>query len=469
MNETNQINLDNFKRVHFIGIGGISMSGLAEILHSKGYAVSGSDLKETALTERLRDLGVDIAIGQRAENIRPGIELAVYTAAVKENNPELAAARAGGVLTIDRAALLGALMKRYARPLCVSGTHGKTTTTSMLAEIFMKAGMAPTVTIGGVLPSINSNILVGGDDCFIAEACEYFDSFLKFFPYAGVILNVDYDHLDYFENMAHVVRSYKNFARNISPDGFLVINNEIAQLAEITDGLKCRVLTYGAGGDCAAEDIVYDENGCATFTCVFRGEKLGRLSLSITGEHNVSNALAAVAAARMFKIELSPIREALAAFHGTNRRFQTKGVWRGVTVVDDYAHHPTEIDATLAAARKTKHNRIVCVFQPHTYTRTEKLLPELSRSFTHADHIVVVDIYAARETDPGTINSRMLADAVAAQGKDAVYCPTFDDAIEHLQTFCQPGDLLITMGAGDVNTLGETLLRFPTECALSRD
>ena len=445
------------KHVHFIGIGGISMSGLAEILHNKGWLVSGSDSKSSDITAHLKELGIAVSIGQCAENITEGIDLVVYTAAIKPDNPELAQARRQNLTTIDRAELLGSLMKEFGCPICISGTHGKTSTTSMVTEILLAARMDPSVSIGGYLDAINGNFRMGYSPYFVVEACEYADSFLKFYPKIGVILNVDIDHLDYFPSLSAIEESFHRFASNIPDDGYLVVNGGVSK--KVTDGLKCRIITYGtAGCRVTAENINYDSEGFPGFSIRYEGNLIGDLRLCVRGEHNINNALAACAAAKAAGADNEAVLSGLSRYAGARRRFEEKGAFNGACVIDDYAHHPTEIKATLNAALKAGYNRIFCVFQPHTYTRTFALLDDFAHSFKNAHKVLILDIFAAREKDTGLINAQTLTDRINAAGVEAIYCPSVSIARNFLIEHCAPGDLCMTLGAGDVYLLGESLV-----------
>ena len=447
-------------RIHFIGIGGISMSGLAEILLEEGFTVSGSDAKESPLTRKLESEGAHICYGQKAENITDDIDCVVYTAAISRTNPELIEAVAHKIPMLTRAELLGQLMKNYDTPIAVSGTHGKTTTTSMISHILLEGKVDPTISVGGILKAIGGNIRVGSSETFLTEACEYTNSFLHFFPKISVILNIEEDHLDFFKDLEDIRHSFHQFAALLPSDGTLVINGEITDYPEIYQGLDCNVVTYGpsADFDYSASDISYDEEGHVSFDLAKHGEKAGRITLSVTGDHNVSNALASIAVAELLDIPMDTIKKGLLSFTGTDRRFEYKGTFNGVTVVDDYAHHPTEIKATLKAAQHYPHNSVWCVFQPHTYTRTKAFFHEFAEALSHADHLVLADIYAARETDTLGISSADLAEETAKLGTDTHYFPSFGEIEAFLRENCRPGDLLITMGAGDVVTVGEDLL-----------
>lgn len=447
--------------IHFIGIGGISMSGLAEILLEEGFTVSGSDAKESPLTRQLEQHGAQIFYGQKAENIIDGINCVVYTAAINKANPELMEAVARKIPMLTRAELLGQLMKNYDTPIAVSGTHGKTTTTSMISHILLEGNTDPTISVGGILQAIGGNIRVGKSETFITEACEYTNSFLHFFPKISVILNIEEDHLDFFKDLEDIRHSFHQFAALLPSDGTLIINSDIKDYADIYAGLSCHVITCGtsADSDYSAQNICYNEKGCVAFDLVKHGNISGHIQLSVTGDHNVSNALAAIATAELLDIPMSTIQNGLLSFTGTDRRFEYKGTLDGVTIVDDYAHHPTEIKATLKAARHYPHNELWCVFQPHTYTRTKAFFHEFAEALSHVDHLVLADIYAARETDDLGVSSKALAEEIQKLGTDAHYFPSFEAIEDFLKSHCNTGDLLITMGAGDVVNIGEDLLK----------
>ena len=448
--------------IHFIGIGGISMSGLAEILLKESFTISGSDAKESDLTRRLTSLGAQVFYGQKAENILPGTDLVVYTAAIHPDNPEFAAAKAAGVPMLTRAELLGQIMRNYDTPIAVSGTHGKTTTTSMLSHILMAADCDPTISVGGILPSIGGNIRVGHSETFLTEACEYTNSFLSFFPKIGIILNMDADHLDFFKDIDDIRHSFRAFARLLPTDGMLIINADTPKYDYVTEGLGCKVVTYAlenqAVADYTAANITYDEFDHPSFDCICRGELRGRYTLMVPGLHNVSNALAAIALADELQLPENAIHEGFATFRGTDRRFQYKGTYHGAKVIDDYAHHPTEIRATMEAAENCAHRTLWCVFQPHTYTRTKALLDDFAAALSLADHVVLADIYAARETDTLGISSKDIQERIVKLGTACEYFPSFAEIENYLNENLAEGDMLITMGAGDVVKIGEELL-----------
>lgn len=449
------------EHIYFIGIGGISMSGLAEILASRGHQVSGTDVKETAVTKHLQSLGIHINFGHRAENITDDITLVVYTAAIHDDNPELRAAHEKGIRIMDRAHLLGQIMDEYHDSVAVSGTHGKTTTTSMVSEILLAAEKDPTITVGGILPTIGSNLRIGNSPYFVAEACEYFDSFLQFNPFIAIILNVESDHLDYFKTLENIRRSFHAFAHRVPDKGLLVISEKIDHVEELTDGLTCHVETFGLSekANWRAENIVHEANGRNSFDVYHNSAFFTTIHLHIPGEHNITNALAAIAASAFLGAAPEDCVKGLHHYTGTERRFQLKGKKDGITVIDDYAHHPTEIKAALAAAQNVQHNTTWCVFQPHTFSRTRFLFDEFGEAFGDADEIIIADIFAARETDDGTVSAAQLADRIAQTGKSARYVGDFAAIEAYLREHCKSGDLLMTVGAGDVYKIGENFLK----------
>ncbi len=456
-----QIDLQKPCTVYFIGIGGISMSGFARLFHEYGFTVKGSDMQESNITRQLASLGITIIYGQQAANITDEIDFVVYTAAIRPDNPEWGAAKEKKIPMMERASMVGQVMKNYKNAIGISGTHGKTTTTSMLTHIFLAAKKDPTISVGGILDVIQGNIRIGHSEDFITEACEYTNSFLKFSPTAEIILNIDADHLDFFKDLDDIRNSFRKYAELLPEDGVLAINTEIPDYEKLTAGLPCRIITYGASenAEYRAQNIHFDESGCGVFDLVHNGTPTGdTIHLSVIGAHNVSNALSVIALALYYEIPMETIKQGLRSFHGTDRRFQIKGSFHGVTVVDDYAHHPTEIEATLRAAERYPHKRLWCVFQPHTYTRTRALLKEFAAALSHAENVILTDIYAAREKDPGDISSKNLLEEMKKLGKNAVYLSDFAEIEKFLSKKCIDGDLLITMGAGDVVKIGESLI-----------
>ena len=455
-----QIDFNNPISIYFVGIGGISMSGLAEVLHQAGFQVSGSDWHASAITKALEAKGIRIYYGESKTHISDDIDCAVLTAAVHEDNEEFLAIREKEIPYLSRAELLGQIMRNYEMPIAISGTHGKTTTTSMVSEILLHADVDPTLSIGGILKTIGGNIRVGKSGYFVTEACEYTNSFLSFFPRVGIILNVEEDHMDFFQDLNDIMNSFRKFAQLLPADGCLIINGDIENCEEITEGLACRVITYGFGqsNNYYPEEILHDDQAHSCFTLHGPDGSSRRFALKVPGDHNVSNAMAAIALADFLGITSDVTMEGLAAFGGTDRRFEYKGTIGGVTVIDDYAHHPTEITATLKAAQDYPHKTLWCVFQPHTYTRTKAFLHDFAKALCLADRVVLADIYAARETDTLGISSQTLQEEIHKLGHNCDYFSTFDEIENFLLENCTMGDVLITMGAGDVLKIGENLL-----------
>lgn len=456
-----QIDFNKPVRTHFIGIGGISMSGLAMILMQSGFPVSGSDVKRSELTDKLEAAGIPVTIGQRAENITDDIKVTVYTAAVHAGNPEFdEAVRRGGPL-LSRAELLGQIMRNYKASIAVAGTHGKTTTTSMAAEILLAGGLDPTVSLGGMLDTIGGNLRLGTQDIFLAEACEYTNSFHNFYPDIAVILNIREDHLDFFKNLENIRASFLRFAQNVPEDGMLIIDSSIDDFEQLMAPVACRICTVGRRpeDDYRAADVTYDEDGRASFTVLEKatGESWP-MSLSVPGVHNVGNALAAIAVGRRMGLPMEAIARGLKHFGGTHRRFEKKGVLGNIKIIDDYAHHPDEIRATLETARVCGPDRVICIFQPHTYSRTKRLFDGFVEALSLADVVVLADIYAARESDTLGVSSKQLADRLREKGKEAYYFPTFDEILNFLLENSINGDMLITMGAGDIDIVADKLL-----------
>lgn len=459
LNHFDLSSIDKEKPIHFIGIGGVSMSALALILKHHGYRVTGSDFRDGSQLDRVRAAGIPVAIGHSADNIGDAA-LVVYTAAIHEDNPELKAARASNAVVVERPILLGAMMKRYRCPIAVAGTHGKTTTTSMISQLLMRAQLDPTVLVGGDLPAIGGNLREGGNQYMVMEACEYCGSFLNFFPTVAILLNVEEDHLDFFKDIDDIIGYFKRFAALVPSDGLIVANADEKNVQRCLSNAACKVVTYGlhtANADFTARNISYDELGMGRFDLYKRGKFIRRMELNVPGAHNISNALATIAVGDWLGISSSVLQAGLSDFHGTDRRFQHKGDFNGARIIDDYAHHPTEIAATLAAAGAGTGD-VWCVFQPHTYTRALKLKDSFAGCFSGCKQVVVADIYAAREKDTGLIHSRDLAAAIDAASHNAVYIEGFSAIADYLAAHVQPGDTVITLGAGDVYKVGHLLL-----------
>jgi UDP-N-acetylmuramate--alanine ligase len=447
--------------LHFTGIGGISMSALAEIMLSRGFTVTGSDSNISDITKHLESLGAKVYYSQVAENITSDIDVLIYTAAVKQDNPELVRARELNIPLLTRAEFLGQIMLNYPMAVGVAGTHGKTTTTSMLSQILLEAEADPTILVGGIMPAIKGNTRVGHSDKLIAEACEYTNSFLSFKPNMAIILNVAADHLDFFKDLDDIRLSFRKYAELVPSDGCLVINSDIEDYEYFTNGLECTVITVGSNPDksmYSASNIEFDNFAKGSYDLVVNGEIKHHITLNVTGKHNIYNSLAAIAAAHFMGISDSSIIQGLFQYGGTDRRFQYKGKLGNITVIDDYAHHPDEIKATIDTAQHYPHKKMWVVFQPHTYTRTKSLLPQFAEALKNADAVVLADIYAAREKNSLGISSKDLLKEIKKLGGEAYYFPSFSEIENFLLENCQQEDLLITMGAGDVVKIGEHLL-----------
>lgn len=442
------------RRVHLAGIGGVSMNPLAEVLHQMGLAVQGSDQSESPAVERLRHMGVHVSIGHDAGNIR-GAEFLIRTAAIHDDNPEIAAARAQGIPVFERAEAWGAIMRQYENAVCIAGTHGKTTTTSMTTHIFMAAQADPTVMIGGTLPMLHSGYRVGRGDTIILESCEYCNSFLHFFPTVAVVLNVEEDHLDFFTGgLPEIKESFRKFAQLVPPEGRIVANADAPGAMDALKGLPLFTFGRSESADCRAENLTW-EHGRPEFDVVVDGKLYTHLALHVAGEHNLSNALAAASAAYVLGIPGRAVKLGLEGFFGAGRRFECKGQCRGAKIYDDYAHHPAEIHALLEMTRSLGYDRVICAFQPHTYSRTKALFADFVRELKKADLAVLTDIFAAREKNTAGVSSRDLA----AEIPGALYCPSLQEAEQCLMDLARPGDLILTVGAGDIYTVGEALAR----------
>ena len=451
------LNLKTGSKIHFIGIGGVSMSSLAEIANNNGYIVSGSDIKESELTEKLKNSGIKIYIGQKKENIK-GPDLVVYTAAISKENEEYIAAVNSGASVIERSVFLGELMKSYSHNCCISGTHGKTTTTAMLSLIMLNAKLDPTILVGGEVKELGSNYKIGSNNILITESCEYVESFLKFYPETAIINNIEEDHLDYFKDLEHIKSSFKKFADLIPSSGIIIANgmdNNVRDTLKNTDNVKY----FGTEENCdyIAKNISYSNKGYGSYDMYNKSNFICRINLNVPGEHNVLNSLAAAALALHHNCSIEAIQKGLEEFKGTGRRFEYKGSYNGADIFDDYAHHPTEIKTTLAACKKYDSKNIIAIFQPHTYTRTKALFNDFLTAFYDADELIITDIYAAREKDTGLVNSRQLSDALEQKGVNVKYISNFDDITNYLKANITSKDLVITIGAGDVCKISSQL------------
>ena len=443
------------KRGYLIGIGGVSMSPLAEVLHGAGLIITGSDIQRSDKVAHLESLGIHVNIGHRAENITPDIDFVVRTAAARDENPEVAAARAMGIPVFERAQAWGALMKNYKNSLCIAGTHGKTTTTSMCTHILMAAEKDPTVMIGGTLPLLQAGHRVGGGDTIVMESCEYYDSFLSFCPTIAVILDIDADHLDYFADLEAVKASFRRFARLVPADGMVIANRDDANTMDALKDLDRPMITFGLTPEADVQAVNIVPHGAQTdFDVLHHGKLFAHLQLRVPGIHNVKNALAAAAAAITLGISPTAVTYGLAGFRGANRRFEFKGKFNGADIYDDYAHHPGELEALLDAVEPLGYKRTIVVFQPHTYSRTNALFHDFVKQLKRPDLAVLAEIYAAREANTIGISSGDLAKEIP----NSIFRPTFDEIKTILRASIQPGDLVLTVGAGDVYRIGEELV-----------
>ena len=431
------------KRIHMIGIGGSGMCPLAEILHSKGYVLTGSDVNESDPLKRIRNLGIKVFMGHSAENIK-GAELVVYSAAISSDNPELKEAKRLSIPTIERSKLLGAITRKFDRCIGICGTHGKTTTSSAVTQMLIMNGLDPTAVIGGRLPLINANGVAGSSEYMVCESCEFVDTFLELSPDMAVLLNIDNDHLDYFKTMDNLVNSFRKF---INMSKVAIVNGDDPLAMKAVDGYDSQFITFGtkSHNDYTATDISLASHGYK-FTVNFKGNKLFELCLSVPGKHNIMNMLSAVAVGRYYGIEDAGIKKALESFGGAGRRFERLGEFGGITLVDDYAHHPTELTATLSAAKQLGFKRVIAVFQPFTFSRTELLKDDFIKALSIADKVILTPIMGSREVNTSGISSKVLADGL----NDAVCVSGLEEAASTAVNEAKAGDIIITMGGGDV-------------------
>ncbi len=455
------MDFSQYKRIHCLGIGGIGLSAVAEILADNGHIVTGTDINPSSVTRHLESIGIKVFPSHEPENVE-NVDAIVYSAAVSDENPEVIRAKELGIPLFSRAQVLGMIMERYQNAVAICGTHGKTTVTSMTSLILRNAKYKPTILVGGIIPEINGNVEIGDNTYFVTEACEYMDSFLELSPSIGVILNIDSDHLDYFKDMEHIVRSFGTFVEKIRPDGVIIAYGDNPFVKRVLKDRKNKI-TYGysESNDFYAENVKFNEHGFPTFDICHKGVKIAGLELSVPGEHNVLNAMASFVTSSFLGVDTETIRETLKEYHGTNRRFDFNGVTdKGVMIIDDYAHHPTEIKATLKAAKNIKHNKLWLIFQPHTYTRTKALFDDFVDSFGDADAVILTDIYAAREKDVYNISSYKLMSAIRNRHPELeiYYVKDFEDIVRYIRKVAGQDDIVMTMGAGDIYKVGEMLL-----------
>lgn len=453
--------LNKYKHIHMIGIGGVSMSGIAEILKHWGFTVTGSDWAESETTKKLNLDGIHVVIGHDV-NMVSKADIVVYTAAIKETDPELIRAKELGIQTVERADFLGLITKAFDNTICVSGTHGKTTTTSMVSMCFLEAGLDPSIQVGADLKAINGNYRIGKSDNFIIEACEYVESFLKFYPKAEIILNIDNDHLDYFKNIENINNAFIKYVKLLPDDGLLVVNSDNDYCAKLHEYTNAKVVSYGIKNEKAnfvARNITFNKNGFAIFDVYHNNNFYASFELSVPGPHNVLNALACIALCDSYGIAKSDIKSALKKYTGAHRRFEFIGNINGASIYDDYGHHPTEIKATAIALKKKTYNQSWVVFQPHTYSRTKNLLDDFADSLTYFDNIIITDIYAARETNTYNVSSEDIVEKIKDLGRKAIYIKDFDDIVSYLKEHVQKDDIILTLGAGTVTKIGSMLLK----------
>ena len=453
--------LNKYKHIHLIGIGGISMSAIAETLKNWNFKVTGSDLSQSKITDNLNNHGIKTTIGHDVENAK-NADLIIYSAAISESDPEMVAAKENNVPLVGRGEFVGYLTKLYKEAICISGTHGKTTTTSMISVCFVEAEKDPSIEVGALLDAIGGNYRVGNSDYFILESCEYKGNFLKFFPNTEVILNIDNDHLDYYKTFENIVKTFKDFSLLLDENGLLVTNADDENCLKLKEYCKGKFITYGVNNQDAnfvAKNISFDKNGFPSFDVYKNGELLGSLSLSVAGNHNVLNALATVAVCDYYGIDIKTMATALKKFTGAERRLEYKGSLNNtISIFDDYAHHPTEILATVNAINNKTFNKSWVIFQPHTYSRTLNHLNEFAEAISKFDNIILLDIYAAREQNTYNISSKDLANKIKELGKDCLYMPDFDEVVSYIKEHAKDDDIIITLGAGTVTKIGPMIL-----------
>lgn len=456
-----EINIDksDYKNIFFIGIGGISMSALAELMLAKGYKVYGSDRSPSINTDKLEKNGAKIYYEHKKEHIH-GMDLVIFTDAISFDNEEYVEAVKQKIDLVDRASFLGAVMKNYDKSIAVSGTHGKTSTTSMLTEIIKDLDVNPTIMLGGQLKDIDGNIKIGDEKLFLTEACEYKANILKYFPTTEIILNIDEDHLDYFDNIDHIIRTFKGYVDNLRESDYVVINIDDENAKTLLPIENCKFFTFGIKNhaDLMAKNIEFNHEGFPTYDLYLKDEKVSHVELSVLGRHNILNSLAAIGAAYVNGISIEDSIAGLKSYKGVERRLEVKGFYKGAKVMDDYAHHPTEIKSSIHAIKNACKGKLYTVFQPHTFTRTKLLLDAFANSFDESDVIIITDIYAAREKDYGDIHSKTLRNAIADHRDNAFYISGFEDIVKFVKENISKDDIFVTMGAGDVYKIGEMLL-----------
>ncbi len=450
-----------YKNIYMIGIGGASMSGISEILKNWGFNVAGSDTANSDVIDKLIESGIPVSIGHNPKNVE-GADLLVYSAAIPSSDPELMKAKELGIPTVERKDFLGAITRAFRNTICVSGTHGKSTTTSMVSLCFLEAKLDPSIQIGAMLEPIDGNYRVGNSDYFILEACEYSESFLKFSPKAEIILNIDNDHLDYYKSLDNIKEAFIKYIKLLPDDGILVYNSDDVNCSHLSQYTKAKSITFGlknSNANFIAKNIVFDKNGYPSFDVYHNNVFYKTMKLSVPGKHNVYNALACIALCDEFGLDKNDIKNALLKYSGAERRFQYLGKVNGARVYDDYGHHPTEITAVADAMKQKEYNHSWVIFQPHTYSRTKNHLDDFAKCLLNFDNIIVTDIYAAREQNTFDVSSKDIVDKIDSMGRKAYYIEDFDDIIEFLKRNVKPNDIVITQGAGTITKLGHDLVK----------
>ena len=451
----------NYKHIHMLGIGGVSMSGIAEMLKNWGFTVTGSDSNYSPIIKKLQKTGIYVRIGHDFENLSKA-DVVVYSAAIKQSDPEILKAKQLNIPIIERADFLGQITSCFEDTICISGTHGKTTTTSMISCCFLKANADPNIQVGALLKEIDGNYRIGNSEYFILEACEYVESFLKFSPKAEIILNIDNDHLDYFKNLDNIKKAFAKYVKLLPDDGLLILNGDDDNCKELPSLTKAKTITYGINNkntNFFATNITFDDDGFPEFDVYHNNNLFGKFKLSVPGIHNILNALSCIALCTEYDISKEYIKKALIKFTGAHRRFEFKGKINNIaSVYDDYAHHPTEIFATAKSLSHKNFNKSWVVFQPHTYSRTKNLLEDFAKVLLNFDNIIILDIYAARETNTYGITSKELVNKIHEFGKEAKYIPDFNECADYIKNNVEENDIVITLGAGTVTQIGPMLV-----------
>lgn len=455
-------NIKKYKKIHMVGIGGVSMSGIAEILHHWGFTVTGSDAHASEITDKLKKHGIKVTIGHDIESLRES-DAVVYTAAISQDDIEMIEAKNLNIPLIERCDFLGELTKAFDTTIGISGTHGKTTTTSMVSVCFLKANLDPNIQVGGILKQIDGNYKIGNSEYFIIEACEYVESFLKFRPKAEIILNIDNDHLDYFKTFDNIKNAFIKYVKLLPSDGILVLNADDSNCLDLSKYTKSNYITYGIENENAgfiAKNIKFNNDGFPGFDVYKHNTFYAHIQLSVAGRHNVLNALATISLCDYYEISSKTIQDALIDFTGAHRRLEYKGNFNNISIYDDYAHHPTEIKATCNALYNKKFNKAWVIFQPHTYSRTKNLLNDFAEALSGFDNIILTDIYAAREKDTYGVSSKDIVNRLNSSRKsNCKYIPNFDDIVKYIKENAKPNDIVLTLGAGNVTDIGPMILK----------